>query len=200
MSREPLERMDDTGLMIRVRWGDESAFEELYGRYYRRLLDFFYGMSGNTQTAEDLCHETFSRVWQVRRKYAATGSFPAYLFTFARNIWLEHCRRQGKQWRLGIRKTLEVGPGGAGHELMIPELGHPDQEASRSELAEEIGRAVDALPEDQRMVFVMRTMQGLSIADIAAIMQCPPNTVRSRKILAIKKLRESLRKLLVLKA
>ncbi|MBN2309081.1 MAG: sigma-70 family RNA polymerase sigma factor [Candidatus Hydrogenedentes bacterium] len=183
--------------MLRVRWGDECAFAELYRRYNRRLLDFFYGMSSNAHTAEDLSHETFARIWQVRRKYAATGSFPAYLFTFARNIWLEDCRRQRKQWRLGSRRSLDDGPDGVGYELAAAESYHPDRAAYRAELSSHILAALDALPDEQRMVFVMRNVEGLSITDIATVLQCPENTVRSRKILAIKKLRESLRESLV---
>ncbi|MCC6695786.1 MAG: sigma-70 family RNA polymerase sigma factor [Candidatus Hydrogenedentes bacterium] len=180
--------------MLKVREGDECAFAELFRRYQRRLLDFFYGMNRDAQLAEDLCLETFARVWHLRRKYAATGSFPAYLFTFARNIWLEKCRYLGKQWRLGSAQSVEAD----GPDLPAAVSTHPDEMASRSELEERILEAVAGLPEEQRMVFVMRTIQRLSLEEIAAVLQCPVNTVRSRKLLAVKKLRESLRGLLVL--
>lgn len=180
--------------MLKVREGDECAFAELFRRYQRRLLDFFYGMNRDAQLAEDLCLETFARVWHLRRKYAATGSFPAYLFTFARNIWLEKCRYLGKQWRLGSAQSVEAD----GPDLPAAVSTHPDEMASRSELEERILEAVAGLPEEQRMVFVMRTIQRLSLEEIAGVLQCPVNTVRSRKLLAVKKLRESLRGLLVL--
>ena len=194
--RQSLERMADTELMLRVRDEDECAFEQLYRRYHRRLLDFFFGMCRNAHTADELCHETFARIWQVRRKYAATGSFPAYLFTFARNIWLEQCREYTKDRRLGIRQSFED----CIRELVAGPAGHPVEEASRSELAESIFAALEELPEEQRMVFVMRNIEGLGIDDIATIMQCPPNTVRSRKILAVRKLRESLSRFVSLQA
>jgi RNA polymerase sigma-70 factor (ECF subfamily) len=189
-----VDRLPDTELMLRVRDGDECAFAEIYRRYHRKLLDFFYGLSSNAQCAEDLCHETFSRIWQVRRRYAATGSFPAYVFTFARNIWLENCRRLRKQQRLGSRRSLEQ----TDYELAAAVSSHPDEGAARSELSGYILEALDALPEDQRMAFVMRNIEGMAIADIAAVMQCPENTVRSRKILALKKLRVLLQKVAAL--
>jgi RNA polymerase sigma-70 factor (ECF subfamily) len=74
----------------------------------------------------------------------------------------------------------------------------PDESASRSELEERILAALAELPDEQRMVFVMRTIQGLALDDIAAVLQCPVNTVRSRKLLAVKKLREALKGLLVI--
>jgi RNA polymerase sigma-70 factor (ECF subfamily) len=189
-----LEELRDTDLMLRVREGDDPAFAELYARYNRRLLDFFYGMSRDAQLAEDLCLETFARIWHLRRKYAATGSFPAYLFTCARNIWLEKCRYLGKQWRLGTAQSIEAD----GIDIPDGIATRPDESASRSELEERILAALAELPDEQRMVFVMRTIQGLALDDIAAVLQCPVNTVRSRKLLAVKKLREALKGLLVI--
>ena len=65
----------------------------------------------------------------------------------------------------------------------------PDYHANRSELQQHLYAALDALPEEQRLVFVLRSIDELSLEDIASILDCPVNTVRSRKILAVKKLR-----------
>lgn len=189
-----MSELRDTELMLKVREGDDCAFANLFDRYNRRLLDFFYSMSRDPQLAEDLCLETFARIWHLRRKYAATGSFPAYLFTCARNIWLEKCRYLGRQWKLGSARSIEA------EEIDIPAgiFSRPDESAHRSELEEKILAAIAELPEEQRMVFVMRTIQGLSLDDIATVLQCPVNTVRSRKLLAVKKLRETLKSLTVI--
>ena len=190
----PSERAPDTTLMLRVRWGDEHAFAELYRRYYRKVMGFFYGMSRDAQTSEDLCQETFLRIWKLRRKYAASGSFPAYVFAFARNVWLEQCRQGRKHQRLGLVRSVDQDV-----QLVTASMStHPDVAAARSELADCIFGALDELPVEQRMAFVMRNIEGLSIREIASAMQCPMNTIRSRKILAIKKLREALKGLLVL--
>jgi len=184
----------DTTLMLRVRWGDERAFGELYRRYHRKLMDFFYGMSREPQSSEDLCQETFLRVWKLRTRYEATGSFPAYLFAFARNVWLEKCRERKKRRFLRLGGTMNEGWQAA----VASASNHPDKAAARSEMEERIFDALARLPEEQRMAFVMRNIQGLSIEEIASAMQCPMNTVRSRKLLAVKKLREALKSLLVL--
>lgn len=178
---------DDVVLMMRVRGGDESAFEELFHRYQQPLLNFFYGLARNNSHARDLCQETFLRVWKIRKRYRASGSFPAYLFGVARLIWLEFCRQQEKTWRLGVRQgeeRLEL--------LASGDEGCPLAQATRTEMRNYLYAALDALPEEQRMVFVLRSIKGLSLEDIAAILDCPVNTVRSRKILAVKKLRHLL--------
>jgi RNA polymerase sigma-70 factor, ECF subfamily len=183
----------DVALMLRVRQDDESAFEELYHRYVRRLLDFFYAMGRDAQQAEDLVHETFLRVWRQRTKYAATGSFQAYLFAFARFIWLERYRklRRIRRWGLvSLREDVEEA------QLAVASGdSYPDVGAGRAELGAAIFAALDQLPNEQRMAFVLHEIEGLSNEDIATVMQCPVNTVRSRRILAVKKLRESLERL-----
>jgi RNA polymerase sigma-70 factor (ECF subfamily) len=182
--------MPDTDVMVRVQWGSEVAFSELHRRYFRRLLDFFYGMSRDAQRAEDLCQETFLRLWQLRVRYTVSGSFAAYVFTVARHIWQEQCRTRRREARLEAQGA-EVE---TVRSLLQPS---PDELAHRAELDARIFAALDALPEEQRMAFVLRTVQGLSLDDIATIMQCPVNTVRSRRLLAITRLREVLRGMMV---
>ncbi len=173
--------------MMRVRSGDECAFEVLFNRYQRPLLNFFNGLSRNPATARDLAQETFLRVWKIRMRYRASGSFPAYLFGIARMIWLESCRREQKTWRLGLRQDEERLL-----DLPADDTACPAWQANRSELHGHLYAALDEPPEEQRMVFVLRSIDGLSLEDIAAVLDCPINTVRSRKILAVKKLRHLL--------
>ncbi len=175
----------DVALMACVRRGSEAAFEELHRRYQAKLLNFFYGLGRDSHLARDLCQETFLRIWKIRKRYRATGSFAGYLFGVARLVWRESCRERRKQWRLGQAQSFE----GAFVECAeSPEAG-PDMLAARAEVSERIFAALEELPEEQRMVFLLRTVQGLSLGDIAEALDCPVNTVRSRKILAMRKLR-----------
>jgi RNA polymerase sigma-70 factor (ECF subfamily) len=175
---------DDIRLMARVRKGDTLAFEVLHRRYQRKMLNFFFGLTHNTHSASDLCQETFLRIWKIRLRYRATGSFPGYLFGVARLVYLEHVKREVRRQHAPFFEDEEAN-------LPCPD-GNPEKLASRAELSELIRRAVEELPEPQRMVFVMRTVDGLSLDDIATALDCPVNTVRSRKLLAMKKLRDLL--------
>lgn len=184
---EPAVQVSDIALMLQVREGSERAFETLHERYQHRVINFFYGMTADSHAANDLCQETFLRIWRVRKRYCATGAFPGYLFGIARMIWLERCRSQKKLWRLGMRQELN-----ASWEIPANPAAGPDMCAVRSEVQEQILNALEELPEEQRMVFIMRNIHGLSIEDIAKALDCPVNTVRSRKILAVKKVRHVL--------
>ena len=181
---EPPVEPSDIMLMMQVRKDDAKAFEMLHERYQRQLLNFFYGMSRHAPTASDLCQESFLRVWQVRRRYHASGSFPGYLFGIARMVWREHCRRHSQEWQLCNSPDRE-----GWRDAVAEPCQAPDYLASCSETEQYILEALQQLPEEQRMVFVMRTLRGLSLQDIAEAMDCPLNTVRSRKLLGVKRLR-----------
>lgn len=187
-------QLSDSDVMLRVQWGSESAFAELYERYYRRFLNFFFGMTRDVQVSEDLCHETFMRIWQLRTRYSPSGSFGAYAFTVARHIWLEQCRRTRRQLRLASPFAVET------RDESSVSSGHvaPDELAHRSEVGHQVFAALEKLPEEQRMAFILRTVEGLSLEEVAVVMQCPVNTVRSRRLLAIRRLRELLQGLFVL--
>lgn len=176
--------------MLQAKDGNQAAFAELYKTHQRRVLDFFYGLCGNAQTAKDLTQETFLRIWKLRGRYAATGSFVAYLLTFGRYVWLEHCRGLRKRNWLTSFPFDKLG----NFESRDPSS-RPDNAAMSSELGAQILEALSALPDDQRMVFVLQIVDGLSTQETASVMQCPINTVRSRKIMAIKKLRASLKRM-----
>jgi RNA polymerase sigma-70 factor (ECF subfamily) len=173
--------------MLKVKASSTEAFAALHGRYQQKVLAYFYGLSGDSAAANDLAQETFLRVWQVRERYRATGPFPAYLFAISRLIWQEYCRREGKQWRLGHKVSLETG-----EEQESGSHNSPFRQAARSEMAHLLFHALEQLPEEQRQVFMLRHVRGLSLEEIAGALDCPVNTVRSRKILAIKKLRHLL--------
>ena len=183
MEHEP---QSDTALMLRVKLGEVAAFSALHERYQRQMLGFFYGLTGSSTAANDLAQETFLRLWQVRKRYRATGPFPAYLFAIARMIWHEQQRRESKQWRLGIPASME------GAEDLPAHNAGPADCAAREELGALLIQALAELPEEQRLVFLLRHVKGLSLPEIAGALDCPVNTVRSRKILAVKKLRQLL--------
>jgi len=180
--------------MLEVRTGNEAAFSALYERYHRRVLGFFYGMSHDAELASELCQETFLRIWKMRERYKAMGSFPAYLFTFARNVW--------REWSRSARRTARVEAAvpaeGDVQEQAVACAWHPGEASVQAEVIERVLAALDRLPEEQRMAFVMWAVEGLPLNEIAGVMDCPVNTVRSRRILAVKKLREALKGMLVL--
>lgn len=187
---EHCEQIDDVELMRRAMLDDEFAFETLYLRYHRRVHHFLFGLSRNPAVAADLAQETFLRIWKFRHRYSNTGSYVSYVFGFARNIWLEHCRARKKQFSLELRESTPREL----NRFMGVASPEPDTAAGHAEIHDQIFDALERLPEEQRMVFVLRSIEGLSFDEVASVMQCPVNTVRSRQITALKKLRVALKR------
>lgn len=178
-----MKEASDTELMLRVRNGDEAAFEMLHDRYQRRVIGFFWGLTRDALLSNELAQDTFLRIWQVRLRYKASGPFAAYVFAIARMIYLEQRRKSFRLARLGARAALDAP---------APAASAADAPAECAEMEAALHSALETLPEEQRMAFLMHTVQGLPMEEVAAALDCPLNTARSRRILAVRKLRQVL--------
>jgi RNA polymerase sigma-70 factor (ECF subfamily) len=178
----------DEELMSFVKNQDVSAFEELFGRYERRVFAFFYRLIWNAEEARDCTQETFMRLWRGRAGYAPTGKFSTYVFQIAKNHFLhEHQKRKS---RIKLKQTSANSPPRPLENEALPDstFGH----AMAHEIGSAISKAVSSLPEAYRLVYVLSEEQRLSYKEIAEILDCPVGTVSSRKVEAIRKLRKLL--------
>jgi len=178
----------DEELMNSVGNQDISAFEELFGRYERRVFGFFYHMAPNIEEARDCTQETFLRLWKGRAGYTPTGRFSTYIFQIAKNHFLhEHQKRKS---RITLRHFDGDNTPGCLQEQTPSENGY--HRAVAHEIGLTIGEAVASLPEIHRMVYILSEEQKLSYKQIADILDCPVGTVSSRKVEAVRKLRKLL--------
>lgn len=175
---------NDIELMVLVKEDDRDAFATLHDRYQRQTIGFFYALCHQAPTANDLSQETFLRVWRIRKRYQATGPFRAYLFAVARMIWREHLRDLARVSALGDERAPEW----VLHEWPTTAFG-PDACCDHRAFDLAFHAALEELPEAQRLVVALRYVRGLRLEEIARALDCPINTVRSRKVLAMKKLR-----------
>jgi RNA polymerase sigma-70 factor (ECF subfamily) len=179
----------DKELMLRVRGGDMAAFEELYARYSRPLLNFFYRLTWDRAFSEDLMQEAFFRLWKGRGNYRPTGKFTTYLFQIAKNHWLnERDKKMRRIAPVSLEAGGEVESNGLREAIPTTERG-PMGETLNRELAGHIARAVEGLSEKLRLVFVLGQLKGLRYADIAEILEIPVGTVKSRMANAEKAIR-----------
>src|SRR6201982_4071841 len=84
--------LTDAEVMLRVKAGDESAFEYLVQKYRRSMVGFMYRMSHNAAAAEDLAQEVFLRVYRSRSGYEASAKFTTWLYRIATNLAVNHAR------------------------------------------------------------------------------------------------------------
>jgi RNA polymerase sigma-70 factor (ECF subfamily) len=164
--------------------GDRTALEELVRRHQAPLLGFFYRMlDGDRAQAEDLVQETFLRLLR-QRTYEPRRAFKPWLYAVAANLARDHLR------------AARGRPAGSGDEVLalLPDRSPgPDQRSITAAEARRVADALARLGEDVRTTLVLRYANDLSLAGIAAALDVPVGTVKSRLNSGTRRLRELLR-------
>ena len=172
----PSAEPDDRALMQRACQGDRNAFADLVRRHQKPLLNFFRRCGVQTD-AEDLVQQTFIRLYRYRDRYTPRAKLTTFLYLLARQVWIDEIRRRQRTERL--RQGLEAEPEHT--PAAQPENGSMDIEA-----------ALAKLPEGLRIVVIMGIYQNMAYADIAAALQIPLGTVKSRMFNALRQLRQTM--------
>ncbi|MBN2497256.1 MAG: sigma-70 family RNA polymerase sigma factor [Deltaproteobacteria bacterium] len=164
--------LQDADLARRLRAGDRDAFRQLVDRYQDKLVGYLGRLSGDAALAEDLAQEAFVRFFRSICSYDERGSLQAYLYRIASR--LAYSARRRTRRRRGLFLSWQAGACAA--------AGPPGpQEAVRSaELQLRVRQALDGLPLRLRIPLVLHALEGLSIAEIAAVTRTAEGTVKSR--------------------
>jgi RNA polymerase sigma-70 factor, ECF subfamily len=187
---------EDAELMLRVGAGEPAAFETLVARMLPRLLGFFRRLGADAALAEDLAQDVFLKLYRGRQAYVPRARFTTFLLHIARNHWIDVYRHR----KLGPR-TLSTeagtasaeGDDGAGLGASLRARGpEPSQAADQASLRVALERALAALDAGPREVFVLAHVHGLPYEEIAAILEIPVGTVKSRVHTATRALRQIL--------
>ena len=167
----------DEELMNLAMNDDARAFEELFRRYKRRLLGFFYGLVLNSEEARDCVQETFLRLWQRRTQFARKGRFSAYLFQIAKNHFLDKSR--SRKSHIYVQSICGPELAESLHQVSLSSGGY--NEAVVNEIRGAVSEAMARLPEIHRLVYVLSEEQAMSYKEIADILECPVGTVSSQR-------------------
>jgi len=164
----------DSDLLPRCRGGDEAAWRELVARHTRRVFALAYRFTGRVDEAEDLVQEIFVKVYQTLDRYrAGDGSFTAWLMAVARNQAIDQYRRRRQERTRRVEDPERV-------ERMPSDDETPLEDLERGQRAAIVHRGLRALPEDLRLPLILCDLQGLPYDEIAASLQLPLGTVKSR--------------------
>lgn len=196
-SREdPLRRssLDDRELMLRARGGSRAAFSVLVERYEARLISFFHRHGGDPDLAEDCAQEVFVRLYRARERYGPSASFATFLFTIARNYWIDVVRsRRARPLESSLSVQERDGERREEGELVAAEQAGPAEMAEKAEDLERLQRALRHLPDGQQDVIMLGVIEALPYADVSNILHIPVGTVKSRVHAAVRSLRQWIR-------
>lgn len=177
--------LDDRALMLRYRDGDVTAFETLYQRHRVPLYRFLLNQSRDIQAAEDIFQEVWSRIIRSRDRYRPAAKFATYMYHIARNCFLDHVRRSGRQ---PVLVSIDDDP----PEELLAGSDNPEVAAEMSNARTYLRAALDSLPPEQREAFLLREEAGLTLEEIGQVTGVGQETAKSRLRYAIVKLRNSL--------
>lgn len=172
----------DEQLMQQYQRGQSAAFETLYQRYRGDLYRFLLRQFEQTQ-AEELYQEIWMKVIQGQQRYQPQASFRTWLYTIAHN----HLRDQARRQQVRIETQPEAAAPEPQHQL-DPVKVSQDQQAWQALL-----QGIQQLPGEQRQAFLLQVEAGLSLTEIAEVMNSNTESSKSRLRYAMRKLREHLK-------
>jgi RNA polymerase sigma-70 factor (ECF subfamily) len=174
--------IDDEELLARIGAGDLEAFEEVYARFSRRVYGFALRVTRNPEVVEEAVSDTFLAIWRSAGSFNGRSRASTWIFGVAYRKALRALERR--------RPVETVTPEQV--TLADDERTRPDANLQRHEEARLLARALRDLPAEQRVVVELTYFHGLSYPEIAAVIECPVNTVKTRMFHARRKLRAAL--------
>jgi RNA polymerase sigma-70 factor, ECF subfamily len=185
--------LTDAQVMLKVKTGDDSAFDYLVQKYRRPMMSFMYRMAHNAAVAEDLAQEVFLRVYRSREKYEASAKFTTWLYRIATNLAVNHAR-DTRQERPENTVIIDEPDEESGRSFDVPDaVPTAEENLVRRERLAAIRQRVEALPERQRLAVVMHKYQQMDYRQIADVLKLSESATKSLLFRAYETLREQLK-------
>lgn len=169
----------DSKLISRLKGGDETAFRAIYDQLYKHIFHLLYSLVKDHEQSEDLLQETFVCLWTNRGKLEETQSLYPYVYIIAKRLALDHFRREmaDVRWKVYSRQYQD-------------EISNDTEEfINTTDLNRFTKLAIETLPKQQRLVFILNKNEGLSYDEIGERLQISRNTVKNHLVCAVKALK-----------
>ena len=178
----------DVALMMRVKQGDHSAFEQLVERYQDVAVGTIAKMLGNPSNAQDIAQQAFVRLWKAAPRYKAKAKFSTFFFTIIRNLVFNESKKFSRRKTYSLEQREEV----LFEQVSDSPTRSPDAEAQQAELSAVVDRAIAKLPEKQRIALVLRRYDNAPYEEIAVVLKTSVSAVKSHLFRARATLKEEL--------
>jgi RNA polymerase sigma-70 factor, ECF subfamily len=165
---------DSDALIERCLKGDQQAWDQIVRQYWRRVFNVAYKFVGRHDEAEDLTQDVFLKIFKSLGTFDRRANFQTWLVSVSRNLCIDHYRSVRKE-----RETIDRDVNADDLSPVSVEVS-PHVALERRDLAQELRRALQQLPETLRTAVVMRDIQELSYQEIADRLSLPEGTVKSR--------------------
>lgn len=169
--------MTDTELVAAAKRGDQDAFATLVERHQDMVYSLALRMVGNPDDAADMAQDAFFNAWRGLPKFDARSAFSTWLYRLTSNACIDFLRRENRRGALSM--TVEDKEGE--RQIEVPDERYSPQRAlDRQEAHAALERGLAALSPQHRQILLLRELEGLSYAEIAACLDLEEGTVKSR--------------------
>lgn len=183
--KKPVDRIPDEAVLVRLAAdGDQVAYGRLYSYYYPQLYHSLVFMAQSHEDAQEIIHEVFLKIWKTKESMVLVRSFEDYAYTIAKNLLFNQMKRKKVNQRviqsLSDQSVRNTGPA-------------PDQEYLYKQYYQTAINAINALSEQKRRIFLLRTQEGLSLDLIAGEMGISVSAVKKHLYAALETVKKALR-------
>ncbi|HEX8295353.1 MAG TPA: sigma-70 family RNA polymerase sigma factor [Chthoniobacteraceae bacterium] len=200
MSHEPSRQADpddsnaqDLRWMVQIKQGDTEALRDLIEAHQHRIIGMVAKMLGDESDAQDVAQQVFIRVWKSAGRYEPTAKFTTWLFKITRNLVFNEIRRRKRHPTDSLDRPLGPDEGDRPRQMADAGVKSPDTVLLDQEMQAAIQKAIDALPETQRMAVILRRYDDISYEEIGEILELSVPAVKSVLFRARTELRERLK-------
>lgn len=174
---------DEQRWVQQVLAGDKQAYAHIINKYKNQLYATILRMTKNPQDAQDLIQDAFIKVYRNLDKYDRSGSFAGWLY----RVSINHCMDEFRKKRFA---TVQVEI----DDEMSVNPNHPELVFLKKEKSRQLERLIATLPEDERLIILLRYVNDMSYDEIGELMEVPLSTVRNKLHRAKKKMRDTVKR------
>lgn len=173
------DRDSDRVLVEAAQRGDKRAFEMLLAKYQRKIFRLLGRLVRDPAEVEDVAQEAFIKAYRALPSFRGESAFYTWLYRIAINTAKNWLAAQGRRAPTTTSNDVDEAET-FDDSSTLRDVDTPDSMLLTKQVGEAVNRAIDRLPEDLRQAIVLREIEGMSYEEIAAAMNCPIGTVRSR--------------------
>jgi RNA polymerase sigma factor (sigma-70 family) len=169
--------LDERILVEQLKQGDETAFKTIVETWQDMVYNMAVGIVQNTEDAEDIAQEVFTQVYQSIHTFKGDSKFSTWLYRITSSKSLDHIRRSKRKKRFAVIQRLF----GENNDIVIqpPDFQHPGVVLDNKENAAILFKAIEKLPGNQKIAFILNKVEGLSYQEISEVMDTTVSSVES---------------------
>ena len=169
--------MSEWILIEQLKRGEETAFKTIVETWKDMVYNTSLSIVQNPEDAEDIAQEVFVQVYESVHTFKGEAKFSTWLYRITITKTMDHLRRKKRKKRFAFVQSLF----GAGNEMLHdpPDFHHPGVKLDNKETASEVFKAINKLPENQKIAFTLNKLEGLNYQEVSEVMNTTVSAVES---------------------